>query len=53
MKTEEEEKEAKRRADIIRQTKDDSVIQSPKKPFEVNEVSSKKGQAPQEEAANK
>ncbi|WP_316353845.1 hypothetical protein [Candidatus Trichorickettsia mobilis] len=50
MKTEEE---AKRRAEIIRQTKDDSVIQSPKKAFEVNEVSAKKEQAPKEGAAPK
>ncbi|WP_316353847.1 hypothetical protein [Candidatus Trichorickettsia mobilis] len=50
MKTEEE---AKRRAEIIRQTKDDSVIQSPKKAFEVNEVSAKKEQAPKEGTAPK
>lgn len=52
MKTETEtEKDAKRRAEIIRQTKDDSLIQSPKKAFEVNEVSARKEQAPKEETA--
>ena len=39
----------KRRAEIIRQTKDDSVIQSPKKAFEANEVSSQKAQPPKKE----
>ena len=46
-------KVAKRRAEIIRQTKDDSVIQSPKKAFQANEVSSQKAQPSQKVDAPK
>jgi hypothetical protein len=43
----------KRRAEIIRQTKDDSVIRSPKKAFEANEAYSQKAQPTKKEDAPK